>query len=543
MKGRFKKRFLTISLLSLFALSACSNAAQPTDSAPANTPSPAGGDKTIFVGINNPPATLNPINGKELASMRLSSILFETLLDLDEDMKFLPKLADSMETTDNQNFVIKLNPKANWTDGQPFTADDVVFTLQLMANPKVISTGIQTLSVIDGLNDAGQLPEGQAEIKGIKIVDPHTLSVHTKEPVDLNYMKEKLGTEVRFLPKHVLKDVEPEKLHQHPFMQKPNVTDGAFTLVQFVKDQYVEFAANKSYYRGAPKVNKLIFKIMPATNIVAQLQTGEIQMNEPETSFIPIEDYEKVKNMSNVTTVSAEPFDSQMMFINSSTLTDRKVRQAIAYAINRQMIVDNLLKGAGEVLDGPYTTVHPYYNKDVKHYPYDTQKAKQLLSESGWDANKPIDLAVPVGNKAREQFAVIISENLQAVGFKVKINKYDLPTLIQKGIKHEFDLLLLGLPFYLDPDVSNYYKTGGPYNFSNYSNPTVDSLIESGKKEASPGRRHVIYNQLSEILQQDLPIFTLYGERPLLAISKKVKGAVPKLHGMLYNIHEWDIEQ
>ncbi len=542
MKTLAQKLYIFVCISILLAMTACSNQSQPTVNSNSSQPPLSAGKKIIYVGITNPPATLNPIIAMDDTSQQLASILFESLYVLDESIRFQPKLAESFETTDNQNFVIKLNQKAKWTDGQPVTAEDILFTLQLMANPKVTSRGIQPLSVITGLDEQGRLPEGQTDIQGIKIVDPHTLTVHTKFPVDPTFLKEKLGVEIWFLPKHVLKDVEPEKLHQHPFMQKPNVTDGPFRVTELLKDQYVAFSPNKDYYRGKPKLDKLFFKVMPASNLVAQLQTGEIQMNFPAIGKIAVEDFEKVKNMSNVRTIQGMPFEYQMMFFNVKTIPDAKVRQAIAYAINRQFLVDNLLLGEGQVFEGPYTPIHPYYDKNITKYDYDPAKAKQLLQEAGWDFNKTIDLAVSIGNKTREQEAVIIAENLRAVGLNVQINKYDLPTIVQKGAKHQFDLLLLGLPFQLDPDRSYFYQTGGAYNFAGYSNPQVDELIEKGKNEADPQKRHVIYGQILEILQHDLPTLSLFSEYNLKVVSKKVTVGEPKDQGMLYNVHEWDIE-
>src|SRR5206468_10469478 len=113
------------------------------------------------------------------------------------------------------------------------------------------------------------------------------------------------------MPKHVLQDVAPEQLQQNAFMQKPNVSFGAYKFVSNQKDQYIELEANKDYFKGAPKINKLYFKVMPQANIVAQLQSGELQMNWPGISNIAITEYEKVKNMSNVTTIPGQPLNYQ----------------------------------------------------------------------------------------------------------------------------------------------------------------------------------------------------------------------------------------
>src|SRR5206468_11557559 len=133
---------------------------------------------------------------------------------------------------------------------------------------------------------------------------------------------------------------------------------------------------------------------------------------------------------------------------------------AIAYAINRELLVNNLLKGEGEIADTSFISDNPYLNKNIKPYDYNPKQAQQLLQEAGWDFNKTLTLVVPSGNKAREQSADIIVDNLKAVGVKAQINKFDIATVIQKGNKGEFDLLMIGLGLGLDPDVSYYVKTG-----------------------------------------------------------------------------------
>src|SRR5206468_12569781 len=188
----------------------------------------------------------------------------------------------------------------------------------------------------------------------------------------------------------------------------------------------------------------------PGANIVAQLQSGEIQMNYPIIGNIPLSDYEKVKNMSNVRTISGRPISYQALFFNTKTIPDAKVRQAIAHAINRKLLVDNLLKGEGEIDDTSYLSGNPYLNKNLKPYDYNAELAQQLLQEAGWDVNKTLTLVVPSDNKAREQSADIIVENLKAVGVKAQINKFDVATVMQKGTKGEFDLFMLGYTMRLD---------------------------------------------------------------------------------------------
>jgi len=543
---KVKIKLLTIfSIAMLLVLSACSganDASTTSKNSNGKGNSTASLGDTIVVGISNAVGSINPINARDLGAMTISNILFDPFFEANESMEFLPKLADSLETKDNQAFTIKLNPKAKWTDGKPVTTEDVKFTFDTMGNPAVQSVGLKTLSVIEGLDDNGALPKGEKSVKGIEIVDATTFIIHTKRPTDPNYLKGAL-LNFRTIPSHILKDKDPATLHQDPFMQKPTVSDGAYTLKDFSGETHVELKANPGYYRGAPKTEKLFFKVVPQANITAQLQTGEINMNYPATGAIAIQDIEKVKNMANVKAVDGKGYDWQEIYFNTKTISNPKMRQAIAYAINRPQLVEKLLKGKAEIIDGPFTSLHPYFDKDIKKYDYDPSKAKKLIKESGWDKSKPIRVNVPVGNQVREQSAVIIAENLKAVGLNVQIQKYDFPTHMAKGAKHDFDLMFLGIPYQIDPDVTAFYATNAPYNFAAYSNPEMDKLLAQGTSEPDPEKRKVIYNKVQEILHEDLPTFSLYSDFQMGAVSKKVKVGLPKQFGMFYDVKDWVIEK
>jgi peptide/nickel transport system substrate-binding protein len=539
-----KMILMLFCMISILTLSACGGtpsvqpqAAKESASAPA-----ASVNKTISIGITNAPLMFNPIDNTGNTEHYITTMLFQPLVDLDESMKFVPMLADSIDTKDNQTYTVKLNVKAKWTDGKPVIADDLLFTVQMIGHPKSISSISNFFSILKGFDERGKLPLGSKDIEGVKKLDDHTVQFITKTPVDPSMFKEKIAKNLKTMPMHVLKDVDPEKFQQNPFVQKPDVSNGSFKFVSYQKDQYVELEANKDYFKGAPKINKLFFKIMPSANIVAQLQNSEIQMNYPGIGTINVQDFDKVKNMSNIRTISGKPFNYQMMAFNTKTIPDVRVRQAIAYAMNREMMVTNLLKGEGEIVDTQFTSNHPYANTNIKPYPYDPKKAQQLLQEAGWDFNKTLNLVVPSGIKTREQTADIIVENLKAVGIKAQITKYDLVTVVQKARKQDFDLVIIGYSFAIDPDVSNYFKTGVITNVSAYSNAEMDDLLQKGIDEPDPAKRRPIYDKVQELIERDLPQITLYSDFRLKAVSKKVKVGEPRDVGTLINVHEWDIE-
>lgn len=512
--------------------------AEAASAAPAQT---AGREKVVTIGIVNSPPTLNQINDKgDSASRTVLPLLNDSLLDIDASFEFLPKLADSVETRDNQTYVVKLNPNASWNDGEPFTANDVKFTLLTALNPKVESSF--RLSFIAGTNDAGKLEEGQTELAGLNVVDDHTFEIKTKTPIDPNIFKETFATKVYFLPEHVLKDIPPDQLATNAYFQRPEVTNGPFKFANFLKDQYTEVVRNDNYYRPIAKLDKIYVKVLPATNLVAQLQTGDIQMNSLPVGLIPITDYEKVKALPNVNVDSSGPSEPAELFFNNKTVSDVKVRQAIAHALNRELIVDQLLKGQGEVIDGSIPSDNPYYDNQVSLYTYDPDKAKALLEEAGWDTKRTLRFLVPVGNKVREQAADILVQNLKDVGFKVDTQKYDFSTLIQKVLDQQYDLTIFNRDYYIEP--SNYFSLFHSDNASNfifYNNPKADELIKKGGDEPDSAKRKEIYKELQQILHDDLPTLSIYSEKRIQAVAQNVTVGKPLNLGMFNKVNEWDL--
>jgi len=533
--GRKLVMFICIAMIMVLT-SACSDQKAQTTQTKDN-------NKHINIGMTNSPTDLNPIDPGDDASKYIAAILFQPLTDLDEDMSFKPMLADSVETKDNKTFTIKLNKDAKWTDGKPVTSDDVIFTIKLICNSKVSSMQASNFSVLEGLNDKGQIPDGTTEISGLKKIDDKTLELKTKSPISMNLFQNSLCRNIMTVPEHILKDADLANLNKNPFILKPDVSDGPFKLVAYQKDQYVKLEANKDFFRGAPKLEQLNFKILQGTDITVQLKNGEIDMNMAGVGTIPLEDYDMVKSMPNLTTKSGSPSNIQFLFLNHSILPDVKVRQAISYAIDRKMIVDNLLKGEGEVTDSFFTSNNPYLNKDLPKATFDPEKAKQLLKEAGWDAKKVLHLNVPIGNKTREQAADIIVNNLVSVGVNVQIQKMDFATAMAKAKKGDYDITMMGdtlIP--IDPTYDlPFFITKG--NYCGYKNEKVDAIVEDVKKEIDDAKVKSSLYELQKILSADVPMPTLYATRELKAINKRVIVGGPKDYGTFNEVYKWDVSK
>ncbi|WP_040951799.1 ABC transporter substrate-binding protein [Gorillibacterium massiliense] len=540
----WKKTFVFVLAAALMVLSACGGSKDNSEAtgAAGATNAPANGKKVVNIGVTYSPNALNPLSPVGQVSSYVSGLMFLPLVDLDEDLTFKPMLADSITTTDNTTFTVKLNPNAKWTDGTPVTADDVIFTLKLMANSKVASGFAYMFAIIEGLDDSGYLPEGKTDISGVKKVDDHTLELKTKAPTTLTIFQDSIGRYLLTVPQSALKDIAPEDINKSDFMQKPTLTDGPFKLVSYDRDHYVQMEANKDYFKGAPKLDQLNFKVLQGTAITTQLQSGEIDMNIPSFGVIPISDYEKVKGLKNFTTNDGPAVATQFMYINEKTVPDAKQRQAISYAINRELIVKNLLKGSGEVVDGFLTSYSKYVNSNLKPVAYDPDKAKSLLQESGWNAGKTLNLSVLSGDSTLEQAANIMAENLRAVGVNVKIQMLDLATLIDKLVKMDYDLGVLTVslsPVNPLPDVAYFLHEGNP---SGYKNADIETLLTALQSATDEAKLTEDYNKLQEIVAQDVPMPSIYATKALGAMSNKVTGAKPKDFGMFINVNEWDVK-
>ncbi|GGI45487.1 peptide ABC transporter substrate-binding protein [Paenibacillus marchantiophytorum] len=534
--------FLLATLLLILA--ACSSQTTGTttsETSPKPTGTSSEGQKIIYIPTFSPTLTVSPINNQGSgASTIVISLFNDPLYDLNDNLEFVPKLAKSIETKDNQTFIFKLDPAAKWSDGQPFTADDVAFTLQTALNAKVDTTF--NFSFIEGLNAAGKLDSDKSAISGIKVIDSTTFELKTKQPIALTVLQERFANKIYFIPKHILKDVPVEQINAHPYFQNPEVTIGPFKFVKFVKGAYVEVAKNTSYYRGVPKLDKIFFKDVAAETILPQLQTGELHMNTLPFGTIPITELEKVKALPNFDVSVSESAEPLVAFFNTETVP-LKVRQAIPYALNRELLVSQLLKGQGSVVDGPIPANHPNYNKRIELFTYQPDKAKALLKESNWDVNKPLRVLIPTGNAIRQHASELLVENLEKSGFKVQAEKYDYPSLIAKVRKFDYDIAIYNTSFFIDP--SSYFsnlKSDSANNYTRYKNPQADELITLGESETDPAKRKVIYDQLQEIHHTDLPHLSLYTEKKIAAVSKKVLVGKPLRLGMFNNVNEWDLK-
>nr|WP_300095519.1 ABC transporter substrate-binding protein [Sedimentibacter sp.] len=549
---RTKKSLLALILALMFVFTACSGGEKaPETSTTANPPAAnetSGNESSassdiLYVGMTNAPASFNIINTTDIAGRWVQRYMYDSLLTMPTTTTFEPGLADSFETEDNQTFTIKLNEKAVWSDGTPVTADDVVFTLNYIANPEVETARGSNIAMLEGTTAAGKLEEGLSEIPRLAAVDDKTVTLKTKKPVDPAYIKEFLGFEIMILPKHIVEPIPVKEYGNSDAVNNPTVTSGPFKFVQYQNGSYVELASNPDYYKGEPEFKKVFIKIMNGTNLVTEFQSGGIHMAAGGgIGVVPVQDLGILRDDQNMQVDANPGFNSQFMMINNTKFSNQKFRQALAYGINRDLIVQSLLKGEGEVMSSVYPLASPYMNENLKPIEYNPEKAKELLAESGFDTSQEINLIVPIGNKVREQSANLIEQDLEAIGLKITQTTYDFPTVMATIKTNEFDLCLIGFGYTVEPDVATYYSTSGSMNFGKISDAHLDELLEKGTSLTSFDERKTVYDEIQQYMQDNTFILGLYSDYQVAAKVKALNGGITSYWaGSLAGIEKWNL--
>lgn len=558
---RTRRTGILLKLLSIATilglLAGCGGGAKTTDPAPSTggqtktpsttpAPAPAKAKKMdVTIAMWSPPNNFSAINTDSSYGYFAVEILFDTLVKLNDKLDVVPKLAEKWEASaDLTKFKFYLNKNAKWHDGKPVTAKDVLFTVNLIANKETTTNRAANLSQILGTNASGKADK--LPLEGIKQIDDYTIEVTTKAAVSPESLLEKFGTTIFMLPEHILGKVAAKDISKDPFMMNPTVGSGPFKFTKYATDQYIEFARNDNYYLGKPVLERVFVRIMQPTAAVAALEKGEVDITAGAgIGEIPISDWDKVKALPNINAIEFASKGYQYMDFNHTRpyFKDPKVRQAFYYGINRKLIIDNLLKGRAEGLESMYTSVFKYADKSLKYRDFDPAKAKQMLTEAGWDFNRELELLVPTGNLVREQSAPIIVANLQQVGVKVKISKMDFPTMQSRRTKQDYDMSLVGWSSLFDPDVASQYQTGGVYNNGKYSNPKVDELLTRGAVTAKFEDRKKVYDEFQQTIYNDPNVVFLYSPNALTAVAKRMVNIKMAAPGFLWNMEKWDVTE
>ena len=541
------KKLLTALLLAVFLLTACAPPAAPTDSQPASAAgsgaSDTSGEKVVTMAVSSTWETLMPFN----TSSNYGDIIFDQLYDrlvLNRgDGTNEPRLASSWEVADDKKSItFTINEDATWHDGEPVTAEDVAFTAQLVSDPAINSSKRSFLSYFEGVDDSGA--ELSEDSIGVEVLDGNKVKFNLKQPMDPDIILGVFNKNFFVLPKHILADKTVEEINGPDLWEAP-IGSGPFKFGSSIAGEEIQLLCNENYYLGKPDFNKLVIRVLQSANLVAGLMSGDIDILAGSgLAAIPLEDWDTAKAQENLNCVSIENYSYQYMVYNTQReYMTAEVRRAIDMAIDRQTIVDQLLKGEGLILSTPWGPNHPYCNEEVYPPEYDPEQAKQILDDAGWDSSRELLMMVPTGNKVRERSAVLMQQDLEKVGVKVKIQTVDFPTLMSSMLAGETDFGLVGATPSADPDDHTpALEPGSSTNFSLLTDPTLFELMQKGREATSFEERKAIYDEEQVKFREICNLSMLYSPNTLFAYNKRIENVKPEDSNFLnWATWEWTV--
>lgn len=548
-----RKWFLALGLIISLVLSACSAPAARQPNPPPSPPLDAvvdGGTAHLSM-WSAPKGIFYPALVDNAYDAMVINLVYQPLLRLGPNLELQPNLAESYSVSDdNRTVTFKLRSGVFWHDGQPFTANDVAFTFRQMLLPKYKGPQAGTFTRLSGAQDfkAGKTQD----LPGIRVVDPLTIAFHVDESfAPLVYS---VGT-WNIVPEHVFGKFDIEDLQKNPNLAPPTGT-GPFKFKGYRPNEYVELVRNDQFFRGAPHLSRVLL------HIITDQQVGLGQFTRGDLDEVPLtpQDIATVQGLGGAKVWEYPQFSYQYLGVNTrhQPLDDVRVRQALAYAINRQGIVDQLLDRHGVVINSPMVPLSWAYDPaSLNPYPFDPNQAKQLLAEAGFkdkdsegylvrDGKRlSLTLSYPKGDPLREKSAPIIQANLKDVGIDLKLELVaDVGTLITKVFtEYSADLWLLAWGLTPDPDGSAVWdtsNTAGRFNqATGWVDATANDLLHQGVRALKPEERKPIYIRWAQILNRDLPYVFLYSPNELYATSPRLRGVQVNVTGFPWNIDQW----
>ncbi len=486
----------------------------------------------ITLSLSANPKRLIPFLAADSASGEISSFIFNGLLKLDKNMKITGDLSKSYEIKNGgRTIIFHLRRNVKWSDGVDFSAKDVIFTYRLIVDKHTATPYSGKYRII----------------KNIYAKDKYTVVVNYKHrfaPALYSWM-------MGIVPEHILKnvkDINTCKFNMHP------VGTGPYILKEWKTSQYLILKSNKNYFLGKPKIDKIIYKIIPdGTTRFLELKNETLDM----ASLTPIQYiYEfngKLKKRYNVYFEPSSGYTFLAFNLKDPLFENIEIRRAIELAIDRKKIKDVILFKYGIVANSIYPINSPYFLKG-SNIEYNPRKALHLLKKNGFILGKDgylrrdgkifeFSIITNSDNPQRKYALIMVQEYLKRIGIKVNIRMLEWQAFIKLVNQRHFDCILLGWQLSSDPDeYSIWYSKSdvkGGFNFIGFNNKDVDKLIKEGRITFDKKKRRAIYLKINRLITQEIPYIFLYYPTSITAVNKRIKGIKPEKAGIMYNFIRW----
>ncbi|MCM3744691.1 ABC transporter substrate-binding protein [Sporosarcina luteola] len=507
-----------ISMLLLVAVAGCGKKAAP-----------AAKENSLIYASESEFDGLNPI----LEETNVDALLFRGLFRFDENNEPKADIAESFDMSDDKlTYTFKLREDIRFHDGEPLTADDVIFTIE---------------SVLDDKN-ASFLKSDFLEVESLKKIDDYEFELKLKRP--FTPILDKLTLPI--LPKHAFAGVEMRTadFNSHP------IGAGPYEFDRWDRGNSLTLKAYEHFHGTKPSIAKVIFKFIPDSNVRAlQLASGEVDIALLDP--VQVGELEK-RNHVKIYNIDTADYRGILFNMQNDLWQDVRVRQAFSYAIDRKQIVKGILKGFGEEAYSPLQK-HAFHNEDIETYSYDIKQAGKLLDEAGWkladdgfrykDGQKlSFTITAPASDAVRVNMANYVAEGYKSIGADVKVAALDWSAITIE----ETDAFMIGWGSPYDADHHTYILfhseesslTGSGYNYGSYSNEKVDALLEKGRLSMDEQERQASYMAFQEELANDPAFAFIAYVNAVYGIHGNIEGVKERTlghhgSGFLWNVEEW----
>lgn len=518
--------------LSLVLFASCDKDREPAPSRGADQP--AYGD-TLVEGTIGEPSNLIPILATDSASFDVAGYVYNGLVKYDKNLNLTGDLAESWDVSpDGLNITFHLRRGVRWHDGVEFTSRDVLYTYRVTIDPKTPTA----------------YAENFKQVKKVEAPDPYTFRAIYAKP--FAPALESWGSAV--LPAHLL---EGKDITKTPLSRQP-VGTGPYRFKEWVAGQKVVLESNHDYFEGRPYIDRFVYRIIPDTSTMyMELKAGGLDL----MGLTPVQFARQTNNAAFTSRFRKYRYPSSTYVylgynLRHPLFKDRKVRQALTSAINKEEIIEGVLLGMGQIAHGPYKPGTWAYNPRITDFPYDPARARELLAEAGWTQRnaagtlvkdgRPFQFTIlsNQGNAERLKAAQIIQQRLRDVGIEVKIRVVEWASFISQFIDTgKFEAVMLGWTITPDPDLFDVWHSSktGPreLNFIGFKNAEVDALIERGRTTFDQKQRQQCYYRIQDILAREQPYTFLYVPDALPVVSARFRGIEPAPAGITYNFIHW----
>lgn len=450
-------------------------------------PALAGGDMVLKYGTEAEPTGFDPHVTPQHAAIRIESQVYETLVDLDENMKVIPKLAESWEQPDDVTYLFHLRKGVKFHSGREMKAEDVKYSFERILNP-----------------DLGALANSAsycAPIDKVEAVDDYTVKIT---------LKHLTAPFLSSLSSIYCAVVDKDVAEKEGNLQKADGGTGPYTLGEWLPDNSVTVNKFADYWREGYNFDRIEFYVMSDSAArMSALRTGEVDLIIGDSAMLKLA--EGAKNIS-VYKVKTRNYTTLCLNMNKEELKDVRVRQAISLALNRQEIIDLAFNGEADV-SGFIPASMGHWAVDVLSHPLyqqNIEKAKELMKEAGYEKGFSLKCTVGLLDTIRNT-GTVVQQQLEKIGIKLEVQNKENAQYIEDWKAHSFDIMVCQNGAGSDPNrgVAFFFSTKGNANIAEYSNARVDELCELGAGTTDEAKREEYYHEAINIILDECPNVTI----------------------------------